>query len=218
MSPQENIPARYSWSEVWTAVITRPSVQTFTEVLNDPAATPRRAYVWLYLTGCVAAFVMFYTLMSALTTDPEMQQLLPETMSLGELQSSLWLTMLCVVPFAGAISIVFFMVFARAVHYIAERLDSSKKKPGRYGALVYTLSAIAAPLNILSVLILILSVSLTVPAFAVLLSLVSLALSVYQLILMVQGIRAVYGLTPGQSTVALGVPLFGIVVLYLLLL
>lgn len=209
-SRQPSPPALYSWSEVWTAVVTKPSVNTFVEILRDPAATSRRAYIWLFITGCISALVFVMTLLN----DPLLQEMMPYDMSTAEFNALIVNSLACAVPLAGALSIGVFMVFVAAIHFIAERLNPEKPKQPRYPLLVYALAAVIAPLNILSILLLILSVSAGA-VIALLLAVVNFALLVYQLVLMGTGVRAVYGLNAPKAALALGVPFATLVILYL---
>jgi hypothetical protein len=56
---QPQITARYTWAEIWTAVLTRPSVSTFQEILRDPAASRRRAYTWMLVTWLITNVFLF---------------------------------------------------------------------------------------------------------------------------------------------------------------
>jgi hypothetical protein len=43
----------YSWSEVWIKALTRPSVETYQSIVNDPRARPNRAYIWVAVAGLI---------------------------------------------------------------------------------------------------------------------------------------------------------------------
>jgi len=56
MSPPKST-GGLSWSEIWTQALTRPSVMTFENLINQPQATRQRAYKWVFLSTLVGGTV-----------------------------------------------------------------------------------------------------------------------------------------------------------------
>lgn len=188
-SAPESATPRYTWSEVWTAVLTRPSVQTFEEILRDPAATRQRAMRWITLTWIVyALFVGILTLgeVSNLSVMPRGMNLSP-----SELRASMTTGLMCALPLLVLLGVLAFRLLVWAVQFVARRLvGESKNEQGAQVA--YTFASIQAPLNVLSLLF------AALPASPIL-SLVSLAATIYQFYLMSLAVRTVYGVSGGRS-------------------
>lgn len=184
-------PARYSWPEIWTAVLTRPSVETFTEILNDPAASRRRAYTWMIATWIVN--IIFIVLLT--TRDPAafMAALPPDVkMTADEAQSLLLTSSLCSLPIALALGIAAFAFMVWLVQFVARRVGAdTKNESGTQVA--YTFASIQAPLNIVSLLF------AALPA-NIIITIISLIATLYQFYLMTLAVRAVYNLTPGRAS------------------
>lgn len=194
--PKPPLPPRYNWAEVWTAALTRPSVPTYTELLNDPAAKPRRAYAWIYLAALATTFALSYALFS----DPSLTAALSATPELAgaDIQGALLPSLLCVVPFASAFAVLIFIALIFLMQAVAGLMDPSPDKSqtmGRFPQLAYLMGAILAPLNLLSILFVLL------PALGIL----SLAVTLYQFFLMWQIIRAVYDFDAPRTAVILAV-------------
>ncbi|MCA9890251.1 MAG: YIP1 family protein [Anaerolineae bacterium] len=197
------LPARYSWAEVWTAVLTKPRIETFQEILNDPQATMRRALIWVYLGGLALSSVALYILFS----NPEVQQALnqsPEFSGL-DVQSALGGMLLTSVPIYSALALLVFMGLIYAMHWIAMKLSQQKAKTRAYNNLAYLIGAIYAPLSIISIIFLLIP----------LLGYFSIFLTIYQLYLMVLAVRAVYGLDARSGMISVMAPFFALLLLFL---
>lgn len=214
--PREPKPPLYTWSEVWTDVITKPSVKTFTAILSDPAATPRRGLTWLYLSMCFSIFVIILSSLNTSLNDPALREqvlgVLPSDMPSEEFFSTFLLSMLCTVPFTGLLSIGFFMGLAYAIHFIANQFGPREQTQTKFPQLIYVLSAAIAPLNILSLILVIFRLG---DVLGMVLTLVSFA---FQMTLMLFGVIAVYGLRAKQAALALGMPLAAFMLFAFLLL
>jgi hypothetical protein len=216
MLPKEPKPALYSWSEVWTGVLTKPYTTTFTEILRDPQANLRRGYLWLYLTAVISGFISLYTLFTNPLTQEALLANTPEIS--GAMLSQALLTMLlCAAPLAGLLVILSFSIFVAAVQWLAMQMTPPPQRANRFEALLYSFSAIVSPLNILSLLVFVLATLSGVPLLIDVGTVLSLLLTVYQVVLMWLAVRAVYGLAPMLNSIALGVPLAVSFLLILLL-
>ncbi|QPC83507.1 YIP1 family protein [Phototrophicus methaneseepsis] len=191
--PKPPQPARYSWAEVWTAVLTKPSVATFKEILNDPQATVRRALIWVYL-GALATSGAF---MISIISDPELMGALtsaPEFTGM-DVEGALRGAMLFAVPVASIFALLIFLGMIGIMHGIARQFPPKSQAPFR--EIAYTVGAIYAPLNIISIFFMLIPV----------LGVFGLFVTVYQLYLMWLAVRAVYDLDARNATVAVAVPM-----------
>lgn len=183
----------YTWAEIWTAVLTRPSVSTFQEILRDPAVSRRRAYTWMLLTWAITIVFMLFIMPTDIESlraqlPPDMQDI-----SMSSLQSTMTMSMMCAVPFVLIIAMGMFRLMTWVVQLLARFVGAeSKNESGTH--IIYSFAAIQAPLNVISLLFLVL------PANPILL-LISLAATFYQFVLMVVAVRAVYDLSWGRAIV-----------------
>ena len=211
LSPsQPQVTPKYSWAEIWTAVLTRPSVQTFQEILRDPAVSRRRAYTWMIVAWFVN--IVFITILTTRDTSQIMATMPTNaTLSPAELQSALLMSTLCVMPFVLLIGLAVFRLLVWLVQLIAAQLggdinyDSGLQKAknsepanrkSEIGTLVtYSLAAIQAPLNIIALLF------AALPANE-LVRIISLLPTLYQIYLMSLALRAIYGFSSGRALAA----------------
>jgi hypothetical protein len=202
-------PPLYTWSEVWTAVITKPSIQTFNEILRDPAAGLRRSLIWVYLTSCFSLIVAFVTALNDPAVRDQLIEALPSDISSSNFFSTAMVSVIGMAPFIAALSLGVFLALAYGIQFIADQIGTRDQTQGKQPRLIYTLAAVLAPINILSLVLVMLKTVLPEPIMIVLL-LIGLT---YQVILMMFGVMAVYGFRVRQAAMALGIPLAG----YLLL-
>jgi hypothetical protein len=193
LSPsQPPVKPLYTWAEIWTAVLTRPSVQTFQEILRDPAVSRRRAYTWIAISWVLAVLVII----ALLPINPEeiLAQLPPDAdIPLSGLSTMIRLNMLCMMPIVLLIGVGMIRLIAWVVQFIAYRLGADRKNESGT-QMIYCLAAIQAPLNILSLL------TLALPANGIV-EVVSLVATFYQWFLMIVAVRAVYNLSWGRAIV-----------------
>src|SRR5512137_2314245 len=59
--------ASYSWSETWIKALTQPSVKAYEAIVNDPKASPNRAYIWVAVTALIgyALSVLLQTMLGS---------------------------------------------------------------------------------------------------------------------------------------------------------
>lgn len=204
-TPPQRLVARYSWNDVWTMVITRPSVETFQTILDDPAASPVRGLRWVYLTLIITTFVTLNALFNNAALLEQMSEIMGAAPEL--LRSSFFISLLCTAPIASILGTGIFAVFCWAVSYLAGRLANSIS-PEQQRATIYALAAGAAPMNLIGALFAIIPV----------LGILGLAASLYQIFLGVQGVRAVYKLELQQAAVSVIAPAGALFLLQVLLL
>lgn len=200
-------PAKYRWSDIWTAVLTRPRLETFHEILSDPRADGRRAYLWIFLTLMLSAFVTF----SVIFNDPALIEALALTTPEFEDISSnfLMMTLIFAVPMTGGFGVVVFAGFVYAVQSVANYLLNNRgiSVPNRMGQLAFVLAASLAPINLISSLLMILPVPF-----------IGFVLTVYQVYLLMLGVRAVYDFESRDATISILLPVLGLLFLQFFLL
>jgi hypothetical protein len=193
LAPEKPTPAsRYSWAEIWTAVLTRPSMQTFQEILSDPGMSRRRAYTWVVITLVVT--MIFVTMLT--TPDPQtFLATMPEAdLTLADAQNLVVISALCSIPIALVMGLAGFAFMVWLVQFAAKSIGGSVKTDSGT-RITYSFAAIQAPLNILSLLF------LALPAVA-LVQIVSLVATIYQFVLMALAVRTVYELSFGRAVAA----------------
>jgi hypothetical protein len=202
-------PAKYSWSEVWTAAVTKPNVSTYRELLTDPRADWRRAGLWVFLTLAVSVFV---TLAIAFN-DPALAEAFalsaPEGADMEIPTSFLMTSLVIAVPITAGFGVMLFAGFVYAVQYVAQRIATSQQRTleNAFSPLAFVLAASLAPLNLISALFLIFP-----------LPLVGFVLTAYQVYLLILGAQAVYQFELRDASFAILIPVGGLFVLQLLLL
>lgn len=180
----------YTWAEVWTAVLTRPSVATFEEILTDKTAGTRRGFNWIFVSAALSA------LLSMLIT----------SVQLGAAYMAVSLTFVCVTLLSGPLSVLFYAIWIGFTQFTARLLGGRK---GAYGELVYAMASFIAPLSFLNIaLFLILSAS------TLSLNLMNLIVSIFTFVLQVMAIRVVHQFGVGRAVVALVLPMIVLVVLF----
>lgn len=133
-------PASYSWSQAWSQAFRKPSPATFENLLKDPAATPGRAYKWVFLvTMTIAAWQLMISLVLSQ----------PLTSVAGSNNTSVTTSIVenvVSIPVSGVGAVLGLMFEAWLLQWIANRLGGS----GYYDDLVYILAAFEAPLVLIS--------------------------------------------------------------------
>jgi hypothetical protein len=164
----------YSWWEAWTMVFFKPSSTSFLEILEDPLATPRRAYMWIFFASLVgsviAGAISFY--FNHTQFEP-LQSGFNTTIWLGAIGVGLC----CLVPLGAALSVLGIIISTGLTQWVAGGLDGR----GSYAELIYATAAFTAPLSLISSLI----------AGIPLVNLFSIVLAIYGFVLNVVAIKAV---------------------------
>jgi hypothetical protein len=161
----------FTWYETWTRVLLHPSVLSFEEILHDPRASSRRAYLWVFLASLVAGIISAIAISIRGNANPHL---------FGNSPS--FLIALCCLPLAAVLSILGLVISASLNQLVARLLGGT----GTYTLMVYAIGAISAPLSIVSALLSLLSAA--VPILGLL---ISIPLSLYGLVLEVIAIKAV---------------------------
>lgn len=116
----------FKWYEIWRDVFLHPSDKTFVRILEDPAASPRRVYIWLAVVGLLSG------LLKAIST----------------LEISVLRQILTVIS-GPIIAIVGLALVAAFLHWNSKRF----KGQGSYARMVYVLGAIYAPASLIMIIL-----------------------------------------------------------------
>ncbi|MCS6834876.1 MAG: YIP1 family protein [Anaerolineae bacterium] len=209
-SPKPSQPARYTWVEVWTAAVNLPKPSTYSTLLDDPQATARRALVWVYLASLIQLIVQLIVIFSSPGFALALRQSNLDADSTVRL--SIFLSVLCVSPFAAFVNVIIFLALAYAVNWLASR---NYNAPSRPQEALYAFGASTAPLTLVLALLGMLVGAL--PLLALLGQLAVLALQGYQIWLYVVATQAVYGLEVRQAALVAMLPSVALLVLQLVL-
>lgn len=190
----------YSWTDIWTASVTRPHPDTYTTLLQDTNTRPRRAFFWMYVTGIVLALVTYNIVFSNADFQAQVTQAVAQSdvsASAGSISQVLLLLTLCATPFAAAFNVLLYALLSLAIHTVAQRTANASHVE-RHANLFYLMGAVIAPLTVVSAIATILP---DVLGFGL-----SLAVMMFQTYCFVQIVRTVYLLDVRQAVLAAAVP------------
>ena len=192
-------PARPSgisgWFSIWkTAVISR-SEQTYARLAEHPeAATPNRAFLWVFLAGTASALISGI-LQSILAAAGFTSQTATFTELFGSQGSGIAFYLgisICFSPVAGALAVLFFAIVVAVMQWVARMFGGV----GTFSRLAYPLAAISVPFSLLSAVLTPLN---SIPYIVVCTGLISLALGIYAIVLQITAVKGVNHFSWGQA-------------------
>ena len=193
---------------VWSKVFTKPTERTFVEITSHPEAKAKAAYIWVFLAGTLSGLINSLTrfimvLVGLRQVAPDFGQLpgAPTAFGLGGL-----LAAVCGAPIAGLFSVLGFALGVAVVQATAQFFGGK----GTFDKLAYAFGAIAAPLSVISALMVPLN---AIPFVAFCTLPVLLLLGLYALFLELTAIKAVHQCGWGEAAAILFLP--GILMLML---
>lgn len=176
-----------AWTDVWTLALTRPTPETYLQLLGDERRATNRAIFWLYFTSLVAVVVFVNSIIGS----PQSQEALLLALAQNGLDTegvnvaqALFVSSLCVAPFSAILSVVGWMVLASVIQAFANQVGERAHTAGKLQAYLYCLAAIVAPTTLVATFF-------TIVPF---LSFLSLAVTVYQTYCLVRAAQGVYAL------------------------
>jgi hypothetical protein len=186
---------------VWSKVLTKPSEKTFLEIIDHPEAKAKAAYIWVFIVGTLSGLINSVTqfivgLAGLQQTMPEFGQLPGST---GIVGAAGLIGALCGAPIAGLFSVLGFAIGVGIVHATARFFGGQ----GSFDKLAYAFGAIAAPLSVISALMIPFN---AIPFVALCTLPVLLVLGLYGLFLNVTAIKAVHRCGWGEAAAALLLP------------
>jgi len=131
----------FSWSETWTKALTQPLEASYEEISNDPNASPRKAYTWIFVSSLIGYTI--FMLMSSLFGTNAIGT------GGGAAFGSLIGFVLCGAPIGGLFAVLGIMISSGITQAIASALGGV----GTYSKLVYAVAAYTAPIALISFLL-----------------------------------------------------------------
>ena len=198
----------FTWSQAWISAFTQPNVVTYVRLVDDPRASYKRAYGWIFISsmiGFLLYFLIGFALGSPLSADPLSE------LSQEPLFGTTSLFFLCVTPIIGVITLIGVTIGVGLTQLFARLLGGT----GTFAMLIYAYAAFYAPLYIVTAILQL------IPAVGPCLT---LPLAIYSLALYIIASKAVNGFGWGKSILAvLIIPLvltvlFACIIAFLLIL
>jgi hypothetical protein len=136
-------PKSYSWSEVWVNAITKPAVETYEDIVADPAASASKAYTWVLITAFISYSISIGLsfLLDAILGVSGLEQF----GILGGITSSILLVMCCA-PILSLFAVLALALNAGISQFVAGLLGGT----GSYNELAYAFGAYQAPLTLIT--------------------------------------------------------------------
>ena len=185
---------RLSWHQIWLRAVTQPSLATYQQLISLPDAASNRAYKWMAILG----LLNYGVFLLAPDAHPYAGML-----NLGApFDSSSNLKLLLCAPVFAFIPVLGLALSAVINHILAIILGGE----GEYEKLVFALGAFSAPLSLTN----------TVLAPVPCLNLLSLPLALFNIVLGVIAVNAVYDIGWLKAVIVAAVPLAFILLLFAL--
>lgn len=186
---------------VWSKVFTKPNERTFLEITDHPEAKAKAAYIWIFIAGTLSGLINSLTrfvivLVGLRQVAPDLGQIsgAPAALGIGGL-----LAAICGAPIAGLFSLIGFALGVAVIQATARFFGGQ----GTFDKLAYAFGAIAAPLSVVTALIVPLNV---IPYVAFCTLPVIFLLSLYALFLQMTAIKAVHRCGWGEAAAILFLP------------
>lgn len=195
--PSSGAPGPAGWLPIWIKAVTKPSEQTFLELMESPDVKIQTALIWASASGFVAG--LFAGIGSVLGL---LIQTGGESGGMGMI-----LGFICGFPILLSITSPLSLVLSTALfQWIAKLFGGA----GSFDKLLYVLAAVAAPLTLVSGAFSILS---GIPVVGACVSLFSFIFSLYAIYLNITAVKAVNRFGWGQAIGSVFVPsiLFGLI-------
>lgn len=133
----------YSWSEVWLNAITKPTVESYEEIVADPGASASKAYTWVLITAFIS-YVISIGLAFLLNAFLGVSGL--EQFGILEGITSSVLIVICCAPIGALLAVLALVFNAGISQFVAGLLGGT----GSYDELAYAFGAYQAPLTLVT--------------------------------------------------------------------
>ncbi len=196
-TPSFSQPSRsFSWIQVWTNALTRPSVATFEELVRDPNATPGRAYAWVFIASLIGYVlsVLIQLALAGITGSASRVESEVAAVAGGSI-----IALVCASPVVAALGVLGLMISAGITQLVASAIGGT----GTYSKLVYAFAAYSAPLTLIT------AVLGSIPYANCL----AFPLSLYAIVLNVTAVKAVHQFGWGKAAASSILIFAGILVL-----
>jgi hypothetical protein len=193
--------APHSWTQAWLITLTQPNELSYTALADDPSASLRKGFAWVFVSGLVSTAVASLLRMAFISSMlSSMESSSNSTFGIGIV---LLVTLVCVVPFSAALGGLFLMIYAGIQQFVANALGGE----GSVTRLYYVMSAYTAPVSMAAALL-----SL-IPLLG---SCLSAVLGLYTLALNALALKTVNRFGWGSAVLSMIVPLIFVVLIFVI--
>jgi hypothetical protein len=205
----ESKPGPAGWFQVWVTAVTKPNEQTFVDLTEDPNATSKTAFIWVFIAGTVSA--IFQSILQAIyaATGSGPQIPIPGleeyTQSVGTGSVGSALIGICLSPIAGIFAVLVFALFVAIIQWIAKLFGGL----GTFEKLAYAFAAIAVPATLVSSLFVLFG---AIPFVGFCFSILSIGISIYVIVLQVMAVKGVNRFGWGAAIGSVFIPWLVIVI------
>jgi hypothetical protein len=204
----ESKPGIAGWFQVWMKAVTKPNEQTFIEISEDPNASSKNAYIWIFVVGTLSTILQtilqaIYSALGvapAMPAIPGMEEFTTQSAGTGSPLISLAVG-LCLSPLGGGLAVLFFALFTAIVQWIAKLFGGS----GTYDKLLYAFAAISVPVSLVT---LVLTLFSAIPIVGICIGIFSFGISIYALVLQVMAVKGVNRFDWGKAVGSVLIPVF----------
>ena len=194
MSPE---PSGFSsWFSTWMVAVTKPNEQTYARIASSPNAKLSTALLWVFIGSLVNFFVV--ALVQGAVMGQMMQQFGIENIPVRSLGGG-FLSAICGAPVGAVISVVFFVIFAGVVQWVAKMFSGT----GTFDQMIYVFAAITVPFTLVSSVMTLLA---AIPYVGACFGLLGFLAGIYVLVLEVMAVKGVNQFGWGQAAGALFLP------------
>ena len=142
----------YTWQKTWQLILTKPSEESFEEILGDPQAEIKRALTWAFIVGIISSFATIIRLLIYGQTSPLFNTDIGSAKSFGNFTISPFT--FTIDPFDDNIlnmltGLVFGLIIGSAIIHIFAKLFGGQ---GKFRDLVYARASYEAPLSMFAIL------------------------------------------------------------------
>ncbi len=200
--PLEPVATNRKWYELWREVWFHPSAASFKSILNERDHSALRGLIWIAVVAVIAALV------SNISGVPYISAFVPQIIGITIL------TVIGDVIISPIIAIILNMLLTGVLHLIAKIFHGN----GKWSDLVFCLTAISAPANILVAI-----ASLIIFAFgsiqnsflivSICYLVFSLILTIYSIVLNINAIKAVENISTGHAVATYFIPVIVLILI-----
>jgi hypothetical protein len=127
-APHPSLEKPQSWTGIWLAAVTRPSVVTYERLIRQPSAAPKHAAVWILVSGLISG---------------GLGSLVPLFSQLAH-REPVDTGLLLAIPAIPVVAVLYWLIFVGCTQWVAHLL----KGTGTYQTLAYAFATFSAPLTI----------------------------------------------------------------------
>ena len=194
------------WLDIWGYSISKPSVNTFRELLEDPKSA-RSPYLWVGMASLLSYLISIglQTLFGAPSFAALSSQFGDQLGPMGSMiGTASMMSLICCAPFIAFLGVLGFIISTGIYHLLAKLFGGT----GTFKEMAFAASTFYVPLSVISAVLAALPV---VGTFLV------LPVSAYILVLYGVSINAVHSLGAGKATAVVLIPLVVVIVIGILL-